>query len=113
MNPNNIKLMLFKIGIVTVIVLITIVVLPYVLQNLIDDSITLCLFKKLTGHECWGCGMTRAVNSIMRLDFKEAYEYNTMVFIVFPMLVVFFIQRLFVYLDRLIKGGTIYGRKSS
>lgn len=41
----------------------------------------ICLFKNLTGYECWGCGMTRAFNALFHLKFKEAYNYNPRVYI--------------------------------
>ena len=25
---------------------------------------SICLFKLITGHECWGCGMTRAFDAV-------------------------------------------------
>ena len=48
---------------------------------------TICLFKRITGTNCWNCGMTRAFLSILHLDFEKAYKYNTKVVIVFPLTV--------------------------
>lgn len=44
----------------------------------------LCIFKRITGNACWNCGMTRAFLSILHLDFKTAYQYNSKVILVFP-----------------------------
>lgn len=46
---------------------------------------TICIFKRITGINCWNCGMTRAFLSILHLDLKTAYEYNHKVIIVFPL----------------------------
>ena len=35
-----------------------------------------CLFHKLTGLDCPGCGMTRAVLSLARSDIAAAFGYN-------------------------------------
>lgn len=47
----------------------------------------ICLIKRITGKECWNCGMTRAFLSIIHLDFKSAYNYNSKAIIVFPLTV--------------------------
>ncbi len=43
-----------------------------------------CPIRALTGVSCPGCGMTRAVMSLVRLDFKDALYYHPMVFAVIP-----------------------------
>lgn len=45
---------------------------------------TICIFKRITGKNCWNCGMTRAFLSILHLNFETAYQYNPRVIIVFP-----------------------------
>ena len=37
-----------------------------------------CVFFSITGVECPGCGMTRAILSAFKLDFKEAFYYHKM-----------------------------------
>ena len=37
-----------------------------------------CPFLSLTGIPCLGCGMTRALISVLRLDFKSAFSYHFM-----------------------------------
>ena len=37
-----------------------------------------CPFLSLTGIPCVSCGMTRAVLSALKLDFKGAFEHNPM-----------------------------------
>ena len=47
---------------------------------------SLCLFKNIAGIDCIGCGMTRAVSSLLHGDAEKAYRYNRLVVIVFPLL---------------------------
>ena len=37
---------------------------------------TICVFKRLSGFPCPGCGMTRALMSVLRLDFKTAFAMH-------------------------------------
>ena len=41
----------------------------------------LCLFKRFLHIPCPGCGMTRAVVSLIRFDFASACHYHPCVFI--------------------------------
>ena len=34
-----------------------------------------CIFHELTGFYCPGCGLTRAIASIVKLDFYQAFRY--------------------------------------
>ena len=49
-----------------------------------------CIFKRLFGFGCVGCGMTRAVISLFSLDFKSAFYYHPMVFSL-PLLFLYFL----------------------
>lgn len=49
-----------------------------------DKSI--CLWKILTGHECLGCGITRAFHALFHLQFQRAFEFNHAIIIVAPLL---------------------------
>jgi len=48
---------------------------------------SICLFKNLTGYECYGCGMTRAILFLLHFQFKIAFNYNKLVVIVLPLLI--------------------------
>jgi hypothetical protein len=52
----------------------------------IKNQNSICLIKNITGHECWGCGMTRAVLSAINFEFTDALTYNKLVIIVLPIL---------------------------
>lgn len=62
-------------------------ILLYSIPIHLDIWNKICLFKQLTGKNCWNCGMTRAFLSILHFDFSMAYQYNHKVFLVFPLTV--------------------------
>lgn len=35
-----------------------------------------CPFRRLAGFDCIGCGATRALDALVRLQFVEAFRYN-------------------------------------
>lgn len=55
-----------------------------------DKSI--CLWKILTGHECLGCGITRAFHALFHLQFQRAFEFNHGIIIVAPLLLYLWIK---------------------
>jgi len=59
-------------------------IVPISFQNKIGS---VCLFKKVTGMECWGCGTRHALYSIMNLEFLKAWHHNKMSFVVFAIFV--------------------------
>ena len=85
----------FKFNIITILCLpiIFIVTVKFLVLNFSGHSI--CIFKMLTGHECWGCGMTRAFNELFNLNFNEAYKYNPRIVIVAPLLFFAWLQTLY------------------
>lgn len=50
-----------------------------------------CIFLKYFGFICPGCGMTRALKSILILDFRNAFIYHPMVFCM-PIVFVYIIK---------------------
>lgn len=94
-----------------VIAIIILILVPVILSLITITGLksmpTLCLFKNLTGRECWGCGMTRAVVSGFKLSFKEAYSFNKRVVIVLPMLVYLWFKWIIINIKTLIKRRRI------
>ena len=72
-----------KLGIIALLPL-SIYLLPR--DIILSGKHSICLFKLLFHHECWGCGMTRAFVSIAYLDFEGAWQYNHLVVIVAPLM---------------------------
>lgn len=51
-----------------------------------------CPFRLLTGISCPGCGMTRALFSLLTLDFGKAFELHPLVFLL-PFAVLIYFKR--------------------
>eukprot|EP00831_Metopus_contortus_P062097 TRINITY_DN54060_c0_g1_i2.p1 TRINITY_DN54060_c0_g1~~TRINITY_DN54060_c0_g1_i2.p1 ORF type:complete len:109 (-),score=27.57 TRINITY_DN54060_c0_g1_i2:107-433(-) len=49
----------------------------------------------ITGRDCWGCGTSRAVISLLNFDFKQAYDFNKRIVVVFPLLVYLWFKWIF------------------
>jgi hypothetical protein len=55
--------------------------------NLFDNGrYTICIFKLLTGDDCYACGLTRACMHLTHLDIQQARAYNPLSFVVLPIL---------------------------
>ena len=69
----------------TVILIIPIIllILP---ANFFDDGQSICLSILLFDKNCYACGMTRAMQHLIHLDFSTAWEFNKLVFVVIPLL---------------------------
>lgn len=62
-----------------------------------------CLFNLITGLKCPGCGITKMCLSLLRFDFKSAFNYNPAILILFPFFVLIFLRAMYVY----IKNGDL------
>jgi hypothetical protein len=51
-----------------------------------DHGQSLCLSVLLFDQECFGCGITRAIQHAIHFDFYTAWNYNKLVVIVAPIL---------------------------
>lgn len=49
-----------------------------------------CLFRLATGLKCPGCGVSRMCLSLLRLDFRAAWHYNSAVMLLSPLAAVVF-----------------------
>ncbi len=63
---------------------LTLLILP---ADYFDTGSPMCVSVLLLGKECYGCGMTRAVQHLIHFDFESAYHFNKLSFVVFPLLV--------------------------
>lgn len=52
-----------------------------------------CPIKLFLGIDCPGCGMTRALKSFVMLDFKAAFGYHPMIFVIIPEAVYYVFSR--------------------
>lgn len=64
------------------------------LRWITDGGPTICLFKNITGHECYGCGITRALFSLFHFQFAAAWAYNHLVIAVAPLLLYLYVKEI-------------------
>lgn len=57
-----------------------------------DNGESVCLSQVLFKQDCYACGMTRACQHLIHLDFENAFAYNILSFIVLPILSIVWIQ---------------------
>ena len=77
------------------IVLLVIPVLLLLLpSSFFDSGESVCLSVSLFSKECYACGMTRAIQHLIHLDFVIAYQFNKLSIIVFPLLVISYFKEL-------------------
>lgn len=57
----------------------------------IADIFPSCIVSKIIGRSCPGCGLTRAGISMLKLDFKAAWNFNPMIFLFVPAALYFLI----------------------
>ena len=59
-----------------------------------------CPFLHFFHIYCAGCGGTRMILSILRLDFYQAFRYNPLLFILFILGIIYFIIMIFIYIKK-------------
>lgn len=77
---------------------INILLLLFLYNLPLETNYSLCLYKNITGKECFNCGMTRAFLSILHFQFNQALDYNWRVVIVFPYTVIIYIVAWYKYI---------------
>ena len=66
----------------------------YYFLNFITNFAIICPFYLLTGLYCPGCGITRLLFSLVKLDFYQAFRYNPLVFILIIFSIIYWILKL-------------------
>lgn len=62
------------------------IVLLFLPATFFDEGQSICLSVVLFDMECYGCGMTRAIQHLIHFDYKAAYEFNILSFVVLPLI---------------------------
>jgi hypothetical protein len=60
-----------------------------------DSGETVCLSVRLFNMECYGCGLTRSIMHLIHFEFSDAYYFNPLGFIVFPIIAILSILRIY------------------
>jgi hypothetical protein len=74
------------------------VIAPFVLlllpADFFDSGESVCLSVQMFDMQCYGCGMTRAIQHLIHFDFNIAYHHNKLSFIVLFVLLIVWIQEI-------------------
>lgn len=74
----------------------------YYLLNVFTGIGIPCVFYQITGFMCPSCGVTRMIKAMASLEFSQAFAYNQVLFVTWPVLIAIFIYSEVNY----IKNGT-------
>lgn len=66
------------------------------------ESRSFCLFLNVFSINCLGCGLTRAFFNIFRLNILKAISYNPLILIVFPLILIIYLNDSYVILKRFV-----------
>lgn len=70
-------------GILLLLLPVLLMLLP---ADYFDNGQVLCPSKRFLDLECMGCGMTRGIQHLIHFQFEEAWAFNKLSFIVFPVI---------------------------
>jgi hypothetical protein len=90
--------------IVAISLALAIGLLYYVSFRYLDVSVP-CIFRKLTGLYCPGCGLTRMCSAILEGDLIAAFGYNPLCFVLLPFFIFLAIRYSILY----VKNGNPLG----
>ena len=57
-----------------------------------------CIYRKFFHIYCAGCGFTRMIKSIIKLDFYQAFRYNPLFFILLILFIPYIIYQIYLYI---------------
>ena len=57
-----------------------------------------CFFYELTGFYCPTCGITRMLFALLNFDFIKAFNYNQLIFILFPFIIAIIGYGIYLYI---------------
>lgn len=69
----------------------------FILCNITDFRIP-CIFHKITGFFCPGCGVTRMCLALLQFDIKTALQSNFAIFISLPFMILYAIRQTIRYI---------------
>jgi len=88
-----------------IIYLIILLVIPIVLLILpadyFDSGQSICLSVLIFDINCYACGMTRAIQHLIHLEFIAAYNFNKLSIIVLPLIIVSYISTIKKIIDKI------------
>lgn len=68
--------------------------------KLLDTIKFKCIYRYLFNIYCAGCGVTRMIKSVLKLDFCQAFRYNPLFFILSIFFLIYIIVNIYLYLKK-------------
>ncbi len=84
--------------------LLLLAAIPFINIDILGILPDLCIYKNLTGKECWGCGMTRSFFALCSGKVVESIHFNWRIVIIFPVIVYLYIKKITGLLCKLVKN---------
>ena len=81
-----------------ILIPLVLLILP---PSFFDKGQSVCLSKVLLNKECIGCGLTRATQHFIHLDFQKAYSLNKLVVIIVPVFCYVWLKQILVIFKKL------------
>lgn len=79
-------------GVLLVLMVLFPVILLVLPADYFDKGQSICLSVLLADTPCPGCGLTRATMHLIHFDVEAAMQYNKLVFIVLPLVILVYLQ---------------------
>ena len=57
-----------------------------------------CIYRKIFNIYCVGCGFTRMIKAIIKLDFYQAFRFNPLLFILLILFIPYFIYQIYLFI---------------
>ena len=70
---------------------IVLILLP---STFFDSGNTICMSVVFFNLECYGCGLTRAIQHLIHLELDQAMYFNKLSLVVLPSLIFYYIKEL-------------------
>lgn len=70
------------------------VIIIFIPTTFLVSAPSVCLIKNIIHVECPGCGITKAISSIFHGELINAYKYNHMIVVIFPVLCYLWIKNI-------------------
>lgn len=94
-----------KTRLLKVLLIPLILIVYYIIVRIIGFGIP-CVFRLITGFKCPGCGVSRMLMALLKLDFQEAFLSNRLVFILLPLILFIIVRAAYFYVTQKKPGKT-------
>lgn len=86
-------------NILVITLLLIMLLLIYIHLNKTYGFYIPCIFHKITGLYCPGCGITRCILSLLKGNIKAAFYYNQLFFLLLPFILFVLMYKIYLYIE--------------